>query len=372
MTMDGTTLTVAHLCDDLRLGGWSSLVATLPELPKHGIRPLVFTLFGEGEYAAPLAGAGIPVCCLHLRRSNLPWCVARLARRLRRARVDIVHTHLPVSHLIGLTAARLAGVQAQILHVHTADDAPGPVSRWWLRRLVRGIPQIVAVSRAALTAFAARHPDCLAAVSVVPNGIDVESVRARRRASTLHKANFGIPGEAFTVLVAANFKPEKGHRLLIEATARPAGDGVHLLLAGDGTERPACEALARQLGMADRCHFLGPRPDVPELLAVADVLTLPSTTEQFGICLLEAFAAGVPVVATRVGGIPEVARDGIDALLVPPGDAAALAAAICELRNSPEQRAELIANAASRVMAFTHAAAAERLAAVYREMLGAR
>jgi glycosyltransferase involved in cell wall biosynthesis len=358
---------VAHVCDDLMLGGWSSLASTLPELPRHGIRPLVVTLFGKGEYAEPLSAAGIPVHCLGLRRSNLAWKVLALARFFREHRVEVVHTHLPMSHLIGLSAARLAGIGAQVLHVHTADDAPGACSRWCLRRLVRRVSRVVAVSQSAAAVFAARHPDCHAPISVIANGIDVGALRARCRASVLRKADFAIPEDAFVLLMAANFKPEKGHRILLASAVRGLGDPPpHLVFAGDGAERAACEALARELGVADRCHFLGVRRDVPELLALADLLVLPSIAEQFGICLLEAFAAGVPVVASRVGGIPEVARDGIDALLVPPGDPVALAAAICELRSQPGPCEHRVANATERVAAFSHTAAAAHLAKLYR------
>ncbi len=360
---------VAHVCDDLMLGGWSALAATLTALPQHGIRPRVTALFGGGEYADGLAAAGIPVDVLGLSRATLPWRVAQLATFFRRHRVDIVHTHLPMSHLVGLLAARLARIHTQILHVHTADDAPGPLSRACLRSLARRVTRVVAVSQAAAAAFVDRHPDAPAPPVVIPNGIDVAAIRARCQASPLARTDLGIDDNAPILLMAAHFKPEKGHRILLAAAAHGFGNPPPwLVFAGDGRERPACAALARKLGVTGRCRFLGARRDVPELLALADVLVLPSLTEQFGICLLEAFACGVPVIAARTGGIPEVARDGIDALLVPPGDPAALAAAICELRNRPDHRVALAAAAAARVADFTHEAAARCLADLYRTL----
>jgi glycosyltransferase involved in cell wall biosynthesis len=329
----------------------------------------VTALFAGGEYADSLAAASIPVQVLGISRATLPWRVAQLAALFRRHRVDLVHTHLPMSHLVGLAAARLAGIRLQILHVHTADDAPGPCSRACLRYLARRVTRVVAVSQAAAATFADRHPDAPSPSVVIPNGIDVAAIRARCQASRLTRADLGIDDDAPILLVAAHFKPEKGHRILLAAAAHGLGNPPPwLVFAGDGRERPSCMALARELGVTGRCRFLGARRDVPELLALADVLVLPSLTEQFGICLLEAFACGVPVVASRVGGIPEVARDGIDALLVPSGDPDALAAAICELRNAPEHRAALAAAAAARVAEFTHEAAARRLADLYRTL----
>jgi glycosyltransferase involved in cell wall biosynthesis len=141
--------------------------------------------------------------------------------------------------------------------------------------------------------------------------------------------------------------------------------GAHVLLIGDGAERGALEAQARALGVADRLHVAGTVTDLFGLLAAADVLAAPSRNEGMGRVLVEAMALGLPVVGTRVGGIPDVIVDGECGLLVPPEDPAALAAALVELGVDAARRAKLGAGARPRAEAFSTAVAAAAMRAVY-------
>jgi glycosyltransferase involved in cell wall biosynthesis len=164
-------------------------------------------------------------------------------------------------------------------------------------------------------------------VIVIHNGLETDRYRQPRNSSLRQS----VVAEAGPVaVVVANFIAYKGHRYFLEAWSRVVASHPHAvaLLAGDGPERPACEAIANELGISRRVRFLGTRHDVPALLAAADLLVHPSLEEGFCNAIVEAMAAGLPVVATSVGGNPEAVVDGETGYLVPPRDAAALAEAI--------------------------------------------
>ncbi len=171
------------------------------------------------------------------------------------------------------------------------------------------------------------------------------------------------------MLTPARLDAQKGHPTLLEAIAE-LPDAL-FLFAGDGPERAALEARAAELGVAERVLFLGRREDVPQLLAACDVFALPSLYEGSSLAVLEAMAAGIPIVSSAIGGTEELIEDGRSGLLVPPGDAPALAAALRRALADPELRSELAARARERVDAgLTREQNAARAAGVYRQLLG--
>ena len=178
-------------------------------------------------------------------------------------------------------------------------------------------------------------------VEVIYNGIDTcmfhPSVRSHRQQI---RAVLGLPESARVVISVGRATPQKGQATLLEA-ARLLLDraiDVHVLLAGDGPWRARYEALASDLGLNDRAHFLGDRPDIPALLGAADVLALPSLHEGFGLALVEALACGVPAVASRTGPIPELVREGETGFLIEPGNAKELAASLAVLLLDDDRR----------------------------------
>lgn len=197
-------------------------------------------------------------------------------------------------------------------------------------------------------------------VAVVRNGIEVERYESGDRVAT--RAALGVAGGAPLILVPARLHPAKGHRDLFAALTdiRRVHPEVRVLFAGDGPERAALEALARTTPSAGTVRFLGHREDLPDLLAAADLVVLPSRAEGLPAALLEALAAGRAVVATAVGGVPEAVTDGVQGRLVPPGDPTRLAAAVLELLASPAQRAALAAAGRARVGREFRAEAATR------------
>jgi glycosyltransferase involved in cell wall biosynthesis len=189
-------------------------------------------------------------------------------------------------------------------------------------------------------------------VHVVLNGIDfdrskVSNADARERI----RREFAADG-SYLLLIAARLHPEKGHHYLFEALCevrRRVHAPVRLLVAGAGPFEEAYKKEVRALGCEDIVSFLGFRKDSPDLMAAADLLVLPSVAEAFGLVLAEALYVGTPVVATRVGGIPEIIDDGVDGVLVAPGDSKALADAITGLLNNSERRGTLAGRGRERI-----------------------
>jgi glycosyltransferase involved in cell wall biosynthesis len=171
-----------------------------------------------------------------------------------------------------------------------------------------------------------------APVSLIYNGIDLQRYNHQQPCCTLHD-EYGIPEDAPIVGVVARLEAEKGHRTLIDAWPEvlAAVPNAWLLVVGEGSERDALEAEAASLGVNERVVFTGRREDVPAVTAALDVAVLPSYREAQGLSVLEAMALSRPVVASNVGGIPEMIEDGVTGLLVPPNDCDALAAALIKL-----------------------------------------
>jgi glycosyltransferase involved in cell wall biosynthesis len=261
--------------------------------------------------------------------------------RVARARgAALVHTNTSVT-LGGAAAARIAGVP----HVWHVREIYTAFARWWpaYRRLLLTADALPCVS----AATAAQFPSL---AEVVPDGLGLVPDRAPREQA---RAALGVDPEAFTVAVLGRLSAWKGQEVLVDAIARLPG--AVALVAGDawrGEQFRARELAGRAeaLGAGDRVHLLGFRDDVGTVLGAADVVAVPSTgPDPLPNSALEAAAAGSCVVASAHGGLPEILRDGETGVLVPPGDAEALAAALADLRDDPGRRAALGAAAARDV-----------------------
>ncbi len=205
-----------------------------------------------------------------------------------------------------------------------------------------------------------------APVHVIPSGV----VPTAFEDATPHPATSAIPGPR--VVFLGRLHIQKQVDVLVRAAA--ALPRAQIVLVGDGPERGSLERLARRTGVADRVHFVGfvPHCDVSSVLRMADVLVMPSRYEELGTAMLEAMQAGVPIVASDTGGIPDVITHGRNGLLVPPGDAAALASAISRLLADRQLAAELAAAARADVGRYDWTVLASRVLAIYREALDAR
>ncbi|HVX13759.1 MAG TPA: glycosyltransferase [Pirellulales bacterium] len=264
--------------------------------------------------------------------------LGRLTRLLRERKVDAVITVGTGGDKMfwGRLAAWRAGVPVIASALHSTG-LPDHVE-WLNRRLAPITDAFIAVAETHAR-YLAEHEGCPAdKVRVVPNGVDVGRFRPLTPPADL-RASLGLPPAAPVAAIVAALRPEKNHELFLQAAnlIRAVRPESQFLVVGDGALRPGLESVRDELGLAGAVHFLGTRSDIPELLSVVDVLLLTSHMEANPVSILEGLACGKPVVATRVGSIPEMVHEGVNGYLVAPGDAEALANRTLELFNAPEQ-----------------------------------
>ena len=315
-----------------------------------------------------------------LRESGVPWFAlerqatgdvlpfVRLARWLRRERVDVLHAHMFGSNVWGTLVGRAARVPVVVAHEQTWDYRGQPVRKALDGRLIgRFADAFVAVSAA--------DRDRMVALEGVPaDKVRVELnayvPRTGVRPPARLREELGLAAGTPLVGTAAMLRPQKALEVLLDAVARL--EGVHLAVAGDGSRRAALEAHAAAAGIADRVHFLGLRDDIDAFLAAVDVAAMSSDFEGTPLFAFECMAAGTPLVATAVGGLPDMLADGRSALLVPPRDPAALAGALGRALGDPALRAALATAAGEALERYRIEPVAERFAALYEELLCSR
>lgn len=276
------------------------------------------------------------------------FATAELWRLIRRHRYTIVHTHNSKAGFIGRLAARLAGVPVVIHTVH--GFAFHAYERWWRRRLflvlervaARWCDRLIMISQP-LVEWALRERIAPRQKMVrIYSGIDLSAFRQPVDVAALRET-FGLRHQEFIVGEVAKLWPGKGHQVLLRAAAtlKDHVPSLTLLIIGEGELRASLTRLAQELGLRDRVTFMGFRSDVPALTHCLDVAVLPSFFEGMGRAVIEAQAAGKPVIATRVGGIPDLITDGVTGLLVEPGNVEQLASAIRRLYEQPALRRQL-------------------------------
>jgi glycosyltransferase involved in cell wall biosynthesis len=288
------------------------------------------------------------------------------ARYIRDWRADVVHVigAGPPSVYLGMLAGRLGAplvftTQGELsFDAHRAFERSATL-RVGLRRTVRRARVVTACSEFTLgnlQAFAEPRSRCL----VIPNGVDPEEFANR---------GSGAIGFGQYILGVGRLVPQKGFDVLLEAFAITELTGMSLVIAGEGFERDNLVRRAAELGIVDRVHLVGAvgRKQLVALMLGATAFALPSRGEPFGIALLEAMAAGVPAIATAAGGVPEMARDGQNALLVDVENAEALSFALTRLVNDAKLRTKLSAGGRQTARELAWSRIVERYEAVYEE-----
>jgi glycosyltransferase involved in cell wall biosynthesis len=332
-----------------------------PQLAKWHDRDRYRMFFGTlGTMDASLRAqmADLDVRCLSLdcrSRTDYPLAVVRLAAFLRRERVDVVHTHLFDPSIVGLVAAVLARTPLRVMTRHYSDYHTR-IDRPWHVRLDRMCTRlahtVIAVSRHTAEHLIEREGAPAGKIHVILNGIDFARVRPTDAdARTRLRRELGC-GDARVLLMMARLHPEKGQSHLFRALPALKEKGTRpfvVWVAGAGTFEAQYRAEVEALGCTDVVRFLGFRRDAADLIEAADLVVLPSVAEAFGLVLAEALYLGKAVVATRVGGIPEIVADGIDGVLVPPADPEGLAHAIARLLDDPAALRRLSGAGAERV-----------------------
>ena len=364
------------LCQNLNVGGAEELIlGASSALPSVGVETGVVALTRRGPIADEIEAAGVPV---HLVAGEPgprdPAAFVRLVRLLQREQPAVVHTFLIVAGIYGRLAAFAAGVPL-VLAAEQNVYARKPRRHALMERaLAARTYRVVACCEVVGRYYRQQVGVPRSKIEVIYNAV---RFGRRPQATDRETARFALklPPEALVLGTLGRLAEQKGQRILLRAVAALARDvpDLVLFLAGAGPLREELEAEASRLGLADRVRFLGLRRDRATLYAAMDVFALPSRWEGLSLALVEAMGAGRAVVATDVGGNPEVVRDGRTGLLVPPADADALAAALLKLARDRALRAALgdaaAADALSRFSIDQHVA---QLAALYRRGLAER
>ena len=320
------------------LGGQErQTVLHLRTLDRARWQPVVACLHLDGEHLEDLEAIGVVPESLDVTKMLRPstaWRVMQLAQRIRRDGIALVHAQDFYTNVLGTLAARLAGVPSVVTRVDLRHNL-GPAKRAALTAMSRAATRVL-VNALCIRDLSVAEGVPSERVVVVRNGVDLaafDALLARPPREPLPEA-----GRPTVVNVANMHHPVKGQEDLLVAFAEVTRrvPGAQLLLVGDGTRRPTLERLARDLGVVGAVRFLGHRLDVPPLLARAHVSVSSSYAEGISNAVLEAMAARMPVVATAVGGNPELVREGATGHLVPPGAPAAIAGRVVELLRDPE------------------------------------
>ncbi|MBI2797603.1 MAG: glycosyltransferase [Gemmatimonadetes bacterium] len=375
--MSSRKIRIAFCLDNLEVGGTeTNAVRTAERLDKSRFDALLCSLRPSGPLRARFEAAGVPVHPFHLRGLVSVSALTegrRLAQLLRHEGISIVHAHDRYSNVFAAPWAAGAGAALVTSKRWGASTrAHALLNRLAWRRSDRVLANSAAVARSLVS------EDNVPAGKVVtiPNFLDDEdfAVPAAAGREAGRKA-LGIPADALVVGIVANLRPIKDQAILVRAIAQlaPSHPGLVLVMVGEGESRAPLAALAAEVGIADRVVMTGARPDGRRLHALFDVGVLCSRSEGFPNTVIEAMAAGRPVVGTNVGGIPDAIVPGETGLLVPVGDAPALASAIGALLAAPGLRATMGAAGQARARAqYAAASVLGRLHELYERLAAAR
>jgi glycosyltransferase involved in cell wall biosynthesis len=279
--------------------------------------------------------------------------VIKLFALIREERPHIVHTHTAKAGFLGRLAARLAGVPVIVhtFHGHVLHGYYGPVKNTLLRRVEQSLAcftdQLVTVSEQVKNELVAYGIAEAKKITVIPLGFELEPFLNSETHRGEFRSEMRLNKQAKLVGIVGRIFPVKNHRLFLNAAARIAKReaAARFVIVGDGVVRPNLERQAEELGIADQVLFTGWRRDLPRIYADLDLLVVSSDNEGTPVSAIEAMASGCPVVATRVGGLPDLIEDHKTGHLVPPRDAAALASAVLHLLHSAQIAQELGKNA---------------------------
>ncbi|MEP7381410.1 MAG: glycosyltransferase [Gemmatimonadota bacterium] len=367
---------VAYCLDSFELGGTElNAVRTAEQVDRTRFDLSFIALSDRGPLAARVRDAGIPIHVFPLQgffSLQMLRSARRLVRHLREAHIDVVHAHDIYSNIFAVPCARMARVPMVIAS-----------RRWWhaanravyltLNRATYHLAHRVLANSEAVGRLVVEEGMARARVVVIPNFVEDYAFEAPGEAVLAGwRADCGIAADDEVIGIIANLHAIKDQSTLLRALPRVLAERgrARLVLVGDGEDRRALEALATSLGVRERVTFAGRRPQRPTMHWLFDVSVLSSRGEGFPNSIVEGMAAGRPLVATAVGGVPDVVVDGETGFLVPPGSPEALADRIVALLRDPALRAAMGAAGARRARSEFHASAVvRRLEALYDDFL---
>ena len=302
------------------------------------------------------------------------WSIVRL---LRSRRFDVIHLHTSKAGALGRLAALLTGRTGSVIHQphgHLFYGYYGPLGSRLVVLAERALAPLarlqITLSRSGAEEHLARGVGRADQFRALPSGVDFRPLRRARSARSACRRRLGCAPEDLLVLSLCRLEAIKGAVDLVRgfASAARIHPRLRLVIAGEGPQKAEIEALADEAGLSDRVRLVGGWSAPSELLPAADIFVLASRNEGMGRALVEAMAFGIPVVGTSVGGVPELLQQGDAGLLVPPGDAAALGAALIRLAEDRSFAAALGGRGRSRAVAYGAGRMAHRLVSLYKEV----
>ena len=374
MPAAGLHLRILHVITGLEIGGAERVLLETAHYQKAQGHEVSVCSLRPGGPLESVAREVCPVFTTNMGHALTPQVVWRLARLMRRGGYDIAHSYLYQANLVTRVAARLAGVPVNISSVRCSytwlNWKHFLVDRWTAHLA----DCITSVSEATRQFSIEREGLPAAKIVTLPNGIDVSRFASidRQAARAALRGELGYGPDDLVVCTTGRLHEQKGHTYLFQAAEHLKERYPHLrlLIIGDGPQRGALEAECRRRGLAGMVTFLGMRKDVPELLAASDIFAFPSLYEGMPNAVLEAMAMSLPVVASTADGTVEIIEHEAHGVLVPPGDAQALKAALERLLSEPALRRQFAEAGRLRVVEeFTFQKTMQQTEALYCDYL---
>ncbi len=365
---------ILHLIGGGEIGGAEELLLTLMKLlDRDRYRPHLICLC-QGPFVELAARHGFTASHIPMGHRLDLSTIKPIREYIRQHQIDLVHTHGVRANLVARPAAKKEGIPVvTTLHSVIRYDYDRPykahLARWLTRLGNKHTDIFIAISRAIEEELLAMGVPG-AKITLIFSGLDRSKFTSSRTPAAI-KSELGIePGDKVYTLVG-RMHPVKGHEYFLGAAARVLGQGVKakFLMVGDGIQRPRIEQQIREMGLKEHVVMPGYYPDIEDIYRITDILCVPSLMEGLGLVVLEAMNFEVPVIATRVGGIPEIIEDGVDGILVEPRDTAALAEAMLALGQEPERARRLALGGREKVGIFTVERMARQVEEVYLSLL---
>lgn len=333
-------ISVLHIVEELKIGGLERIIFEIAtKLNKDEYNVNVWCITRGGRIAKELLAAGINVRILGIDSYYNPLNILRLARYFKRLNPDIVHSHTYFSNTIGRIAGKLAQVSVIITHVHNTYHNYSKRNHLIERVLSVNTDKIICCSKAVRNYVLKTEKIEARKTIVINNGIDLRLFHEQGSGSTLRKS-LKMGDNVPVVITVASLTEKKGHRYLLKALKIIKGkcNSLKALIVGDGPLRHELRNIAGEYGLQDSVIFTGQREDIRELLEISDLFVLPSLQEGLPLAVIEAMSTGLPVIATAVGGVPDVIDDGKTGILVPFGNLEALSNAVLTLLADPKKK----------------------------------
>ena len=343
---------IIWMIDSLGPGGAEQLMPTiLKNLQQAGfnIRVCALQIRAGNPIASELQRLGLPVDLIPIRNLRQPLNLIHILRYLRLHRPQLLHTQLEFADILGTLAAKLLGIPS-VSTVHTLDVFPEKKSAWGRMKLRwfllgRFCDRVIAVSEKTRRHYLQAGGLPQDKVITLYNGVDRSRFRKMDETQTVKlRKELQLPISSQIIMTVAVLREPKGIQFMIRALPaileqRP---DVHYLIVGDGVHRAVLSDLAADLGIKNHVTFAGHRTDIPDLLACCDIFVLPTLKDALPTVLIEALAAGKPIIASNVGGVPEIIENGVNGLLVAPGEPSKLVEACLRLLKDNELSRQII------------------------------